>query len=100
VEFLFTDRHAYLLPCVYFRDVKDLERVDWKILQARDFKRDAADPAKFERYQAEVLVHRHMPVSALHGIVCHSAAARLRIEKEASALSVDVEVNSRPDFFF
>lgn len=70
VCFVFTDRHAYLRTAddAFSSDLADLDRIDWKILQARDFKRDPNDPGKFERYQAEVLVHRHLPLDALSGI--------------------------------
>ncbi len=53
VKFVFTDRHAYLAAANFYTDVKHLDKVDWKILQARSFKQDPDDPGKGERYQAE-----------------------------------------------
>jgi len=79
--YVFTDRHAYLSAAEFSSDLDDLDRIDWKILEARDFKRDANDPGKVERYQAEALVHRHMPVAALAGIVCHGAAQEARLQQ-------------------
>lgn len=79
--YVFTDRHAYLSAAEFSSDLDDLDRIDWKILEARDFKRDANDPGKVERYQAEALVHRHMPVAALTGIVCHGAAQEARLQQ-------------------
>lgn len=55
VPFLITDRHAYLETAQFWNDLTDLSRLDWKILQARDFQRDPHDLGKFERYQAEAL---------------------------------------------
>ena len=78
---VFTDRHAYLSAAEFSSNLDDLDRIDWKILEARDFKRDANDPGKVERYQAEALVHRHMPVAALAGIVCHGAAQEARLQQ-------------------
>jgi hypothetical protein len=46
LPFVFTDRHAYVATAQFSSDLKDLERIDWKILQARDFKRDAKDLGK------------------------------------------------------
>jgi hypothetical protein len=31
---------------------------------------------KFERYQAEALVHQHMPVESLIGIVCYDGTVK------------------------
>lgn len=67
LPFLFTDMHAYYAWATYYDDLVHLNKVDWKLLQARDFRRDKNDPAKFERYQAEALVHQHCPVSGLIG---------------------------------
>jgi hypothetical protein len=66
--FVFTDRHAYLQTTQFFNEVGDLRRIDWDLLRRRDFKRDPDDPGKMERYQAEALVHRHLPVNALAGL--------------------------------
>ena len=40
LEFVFTDRHAYLEAATYFSsdDLGCLDRIDWKILQGRNFK--------------------------------------------------------------
>lgn len=73
LKFVFTDRHAYVQTASFFNSLDDLQRVDWPLLQARDFRNDPEDPGKKERYQAEALIHRHLPVTALLGIVCHNA---------------------------
>jgi hypothetical protein len=73
VPFIFTDRHAYLAAALFSSDLAHLDRIDWRILQNRDFKTDPEDPRKRERYEAEALVHRHVPIDALLGIVCYNA---------------------------
>ena len=72
VATVFSDRHAYLQTAQFFTSLDDLDKIDWGILQRRDFKRDVDDPEKTDRYQAEALVHRHLPVEHLAGIVCLS----------------------------
>ncbi|WP_371329131.1 DarT ssDNA thymidine ADP-ribosyltransferase family protein [Collimonas sp. OK607] len=44
-----------------------LREIDWPLLQRRDFKRDADDPRKMERYQAEALLYRHLPIQGVLG---------------------------------
>lgn len=72
VRYLFSDRHAYLEAAQFFSDRADLSHVDYELLQRRDFERDPEDPGKMERYQAEALVHRAMPVTALLGVACYT----------------------------
>lgn len=76
LPFLFTDCHAYYQWADFYADLADLDKIDWTLLQALDFKRDPEDPAKFERYQAEALIHHHLPVSGLLGIVCYTEALK------------------------
>lgn len=100
LPWLFTDSHAYYEWANFYSDLDDLDKIDWSILQARDFKRDPDDPAKFERYQAEALVHRHIPVDALRGIVCYTETERQRIEQLVAARNITVPVHARPRWYF
>jgi hypothetical protein len=71
VRFVFSDRHAYLVTAQFSSDLRDLDRIDWGILQRSDFRYDDNDPGKMDRYQAEALVHDYLPIGALAGIICY-----------------------------
>lgn len=101
VPYLFTDRHAYLKGARFSSRPADLpEYVPWELLQARDFRKDPEDPAKVERYQAEALVHSHLPAAALLGIVCHSEAIRCQCEQEVAQRALAIPVHARPAWYF
>ena len=100
LPFLFTDSHAFYRWANYHDDLAKLDRIDWSILQARDFKRDPDDPAKFERYQAEALVYRHCPVSGLLGVVCYTEAVKIGVEKQVQARGLNLPVHARPGWYF
>ncbi len=100
LRFVFTNRHAYLAAAEYFNDLADLGRVDWDVLQRRDFKRDPEDPDKFERYQAEALIHALMPATSLLGVVCHSEALTESVTADVSALGLDLKIICRPNWYF
>jgi hypothetical protein len=97
---LFTDAHAYPSATRFFNDLNSLGEIDWAILQARDFQRDLDDPRKLERYQAEALVHRHLPVQGLLGIVCYTEALKLEIEIQLAGLSLQIPVHARTGWYF
>ncbi|WP_326533071.1 type II toxin-antitoxin system toxin DNA ADP-ribosyl transferase DarT [Pseudorhodoferax sp.] len=100
LAFLFTDSHAYSGLARYFDDLAHLDRIDWKLLQRRDFKRDPEDPGKLERYQAEALVHRHVPLAALLGVVCYTDDIRADIEGKMQARGLNFPVHTRPGWYF
>lgn len=100
LRYLFTDSHAYYQWANFYSDLTDLEKIDWPLLQRRDFKRDPDDPAKFERYQAEALIHRHLPVAGLLGIVCYTEVLKQGIEQEIQSRKLNLPVYARTGWYF
>jgi hypothetical protein len=83
IPFVFTDQHAYPLMASYFTDLNDLDKVDWDLLNRKDFKHDPDDPGKKERYQAEALVWKHLPVpcqATITGLPRSCASSRCSTE--------------------
>jgi hypothetical protein len=99
IDFVFSDRHAYLRAAEFSSDLEDLDRIDWKILQARDFKRDPNDFEKVERYQAEALVHGHMPIEALLGIICYGPAQQQRVAALAAGHHDTLDIKALPGWY-
>lgn len=100
VPFLFSDRHAYLAAARFTNDLTKLSAVDWAILQASDFKRDNNDLGKMERYQAEALVHRHVPFEALLAVGCFNDAAKGAVNEMLDGSPLANKALSRPDWYF
>lgn len=97
---MFTDSHAYYQLTNFYSDLANLDKIDWPLLQARDFRRDQEDPAKFERYQAEALVYRHLPVDGLLGIVCYTDDMKVSIELQLKARKLALPVYARTEWYF
>lgn len=100
IPFLFTDSHAYYRWARFYSDLTDLDKIDWPLLRARDFSRDANDPAKFERYQAEALVHRQLPLAGLRGIICYADNVKAHIEHELRGRGLALPVHVRQGWYF
>lgn len=98
VPFLFTDRHANLRAAQFSSDLTQLSWIDWSSLQRRDFKRDDSD--KFERYQAEALVHKHLPINAVMGIVCYGDSVVSGLKELCVKRGLTVVVAARPKWYF
>lgn len=100
LPFVFTDGHAYYAWSNYYTDLADLEKIDWPILQARDFRRDPNDLAKFERYQAEALIHKHCPVEALDGMVCYTGKTKNILCNWLAERGLNLPVYARTGWYF
>jgi hypothetical protein len=100
VPFLFTDRHAYLQAAEPTSNLRRLSDINWRILQNKDFRIDPENPAKREQYQAEALVHRHLPVESFLGIVTCNDTERDRIDRMICAVGITLRADSRPGWYF
>lgn len=100
VRFLFTDRHAYVMAAQFSSELERLDRIDWKLLSSRNFTKSTDDPGRSERYQAEALVYREMPVAAILGIACFGESQTQRIAREVERLSISLKLVTRPDWYF
>lgn len=99
-SFIFTDRHAYLQTAQVFDDLVHLDEINWTILQNRDFSRDPENPEKVERYEAEALIHRHLPVAGLDEIACYDAATTAALEEEVNKRELSLKVTSQTPWYF
>jgi hypothetical protein len=100
VPFVFTNGHAYMQESDYFDKLADVHKIDWDLLRRRDFKRDPEDPGKLGRYQAEALAHRHVPVSALLGIVCYDQAAKAKLDGDVRRCGLGMEIRAIQGWYF
>lgn len=100
LKFLFTDRHAYLERANYFDNLEALAEIDWLSLQQRDFKLNPEDPEKFDRYQAEALIYKHLPINSLKGIVCYTDELKLQVENEINVRNLSLTVITKPRWYF
>jgi hypothetical protein len=90
VPFVFTDRHAYLRLAQFSDNLDDLSWIIWPTLQIKNFKKD--DIEKFEKYQAEALIYKHLPLDALMGIACYNDSVRSDIQAMADARGQDLKI--------
>jgi hypothetical protein len=100
LKFVFTDMHAYYQWATYHDDLRQLSQIDWGLLQRRDFKREPDDPAKFERYQAEALIHQHCPIDGLLGMVCYTQKLSDNLGLLAQQRGLTLKAHARPNWYF
>lgn len=100
IKFLFTDRHAYLAGAKYFSTLEELIQLPWSLWQQRDFRKDPENLEKTDRYQAEALVYKHLPIESLQGIVCYSNEVELFIKRLVELKSLSIKVVVKPNWYF
>lgn len=101
IRFVFTDQHAFRKPASYFTDVANLDRIDWPLLNRRDFRKyDTNDLGKPDRYQAEALIWKHLPVEALLGIATYTEEVAAWLRAELIRLGKNVNISVQRNWYF
>lgn len=70
------------------------------MLQRRDFKRDPENPEKLERYEAEALVHKYMPLAALLDIICYNDSVLASLRASLPKNGPTVQIVAAPKWYF
>ncbi len=99
VPFVFTDGHAYGYTSRFFDDCRDLDRIDWGILQRSDFRANIDDPGKVNRYQAEVLVHGGLRLDRLGALACYDSEIKEAVGRWVEARKLEIKVFTRSTWF-
>jgi hypothetical protein len=100
-RFVFTDRHANSAFARFFSNRSDLHHIDWDILQRSDFKNDPVrDNSKIDRYMAELLVYRHVPLQAIGAVICSCEPTRIQVESLCRDHQLPLTTLTREQFFF
>jgi hypothetical protein len=100
LQFVFTNQHAYPPMAEYFADLSQLDRIDWSLLQSRDFKHDPDDPGKKERYQAEALIWKQVPLTALRGVCCYTPGVELQLKAEIERRALSFNAGVQQSWYF
>lgn len=100
IPFVFTDRHAYTRMARYFTNLGQLDQVDWRLLNSRDFTHDPDDPGKKERYQAEALVWKCVSLNALAGVGSYTSAVNSWIQGELDHRGLRVKNSVQTNWYF
>ncbi|CAO4184636.1 DarT domain-containing protein [Methylorubrum populi] len=100
LDLIFTDRHAYLTTAKFYRSANHLDQIDWDILRSKNFKKDPRDPERVERYQAEALIHRHVPLTGLLGVAVHSDRVQADVQKVVDKSGTLLQVRTLPSWYF
>lgn len=100
-RFFFSDGQANVTGTSnHYNDIKYLDQIDWDIIQQSDFKREARDTDKPRRYQAEFLVHHHVPVGSIESIHVYNQPAMNYVKAELALTNHLIPIFETKQYFF
>ena len=84
----------------FYSDLSFLGRINWDILQSRDFRHDPDNPDKFVQYEAEALVYQEIPVDALDWLIGYNVEVEAGLKQTIAGLSLQLRTAVRPGLYF
>ena len=94
VRWAFTDRNAGTYLVKFFNDPNDLEKLNWKAIDATDFR----DMVIKEGKQAEFLVFDAFPWSLVEEVGVRDASVKTKVSKILKAITPPVRV--KPEWYY
>lgn len=80
LRFVFTNGHAIAILSQFFSDPNELNNLNWNIINTRDWADDEFHPDRKRRKQAEFLIHRFCPWSAIDEIAVYNVDIKTRVQ--------------------
>jgi hypothetical protein len=99
---VFSDGHGLARLTHWYDDPANLHKVDWDTVNADRWNDTDTDPDRQRRKQAELLVHEHLPWSALVGIGVLNDAVRKQVETilQTNPATAGTRVRAKPEWYY
>lgn len=93
IPFVFSDRHAKRAVANFYSSIDDLEKLDWGTIKNKVWSNDQNNLSRRDLKQAEFLVHSHVPVSCIHGLVVKTFERKKYFKEIIRKLELEIKVH-------
>jgi hypothetical protein len=100
LAFAFTDGHGIMGYTQFSDDLKNLNMVDWKIMEARYWKDTEEDNDRKRRRQAEFLVHQFCPWTLITEIGVFNATIQAQVQQGLQNFNHQPPVRVCPNWYY
>lgn len=99
LDYVFTDGHAVMGFTDFFKNLEDLDKIDWEVMVSRFWFDTEEDPDRKRRRQAEFLVHKDVPIDLLLGFAVKNEKMSRKVEELIRKFNIDKPVAIRPWYY-
>jgi hypothetical protein len=98
--YFFSDGQANTRISQHYNDLKDLDKIDWEVVQSGDFSKSIKDNDRTRRYQAEFLIYKKVPVNCIKAIVVYNESCATFVKKKLALTGLIIQVHIKRPFYF
>ena len=92
LEYCFTDKQAKKALAGFYRDDKDLDKIDWEVVKAQYWRNTPEYIDRQDRKQAEFLVRYHVPVACISWLAVKTEERKRYFEEMIANLGLTIRV--------
>lgn len=100
-DFVFTDGHGIMALTEFYKDLTDLDEVDWDVMKSMYWFDNEDNPDRKRRRQAEFLVHEQVELKCIVGIAVYNQQMKERVNEMLNQHNIDMKVLvKRREFYY
>lgn len=92
LKYVFTDRHAKRGLAKYYNDPADFDKLQWEVIESKQWRNDEQNMARQDFKQAEFLINNHLPLECVHSLVVLTNERKQYFEKRIGYYNLPIEV--------
>jgi len=100
LPFVFTDGHGIMALTNFHEDLKELEKIDWKVIRGRYWNDTNDDNDRCRRRNAEFLVHSFVPISCISEIGVMTPAAVGVVAEAVKDVDPPIQIHVRRAWYY
>jgi hypothetical protein len=93
LEFLFSDRNAKIAIANFYNHENDFDKINWEIVQSKDWANTENNFNKRDLKQAEFLIRNQVPIHCIKNLVVKTLERKKYFEKIIDNLALDIKVH-------
>lgn len=99
-EFVFTDGHAIMAFTDFYKDLNDLDEIDWDVMESTYWNDTDEYPDRKRKRQAEFLVHESIELDCFLGIGVMNERMKNKVNDILYSHDTNMKVLKRPKFYY
>ncbi|MFB9759125.1 type II toxin-antitoxin system toxin DNA ADP-ribosyl transferase DarT [Ectobacillus funiculus] len=100
LPYCFTDGHGIMFFTSFYKDLKDLSEIDWKIMKEMYWADTLEDNDRKRRRQAEFLVHNFLPITSINWICTMNSTRKLEVEQLLQNYNINIPVHVKRNWYY
>ena len=100
IQYVFTDGHAYEMITKFYKDITDLDKIDWEIMGTKYWNNTQQDNDRRRRRMAEFLVYQFVPLNCILAIVVYNDRLKNTVDSIQNKCNTNINTIIKHNWYY